>query len=101
MKTNYVDFVLCKHPNNGHNWLFRAPGFSGLKKGDAVMVDTKFGVRNATVVSVVTVKRDDKQMIDFVMNATGADADVKKVLSKVTYAVIDYADEDEDGVTQD
>lgn len=92
----YVDFVLCKHENSDKTYLFRAPAFSGLKKGNQVIVDTKYGQKIATVVSSVLVDVENEPMIDFIMNATHAESDVKKVLSKVVYQEMDYSKEDED-----
>ena len=95
-KQEYVDFVLCKHENSDNTYLFRAPAFSGLKKGNQVIVDTQYGQKVVTVVSVVLVATDNQPLIDFIMNATHANSDVKKVLSKVVYQEMDYSKEDED-----
>ena len=92
---NYFDFVLCKHENGGKTFLFHAPAFSKLKKGDLVKVETVHGETMATVVSCITLAENDDAKIDFIMNATGAKPDVKKVLSKVEYiqSDFDYGDE--------
>ena len=83
--SKYFDFVLCKHPNSDKSYLFHAPAWSHLEKGDLVVVDTKKGEQMTTVVSRITLGDDETDMIDFIMNATGADTDVKKVLRKVVY----------------
>ena len=92
---NYFDFVLCKHENGGKTFLFHAPAFSKLKKGDLVKVETVHGETMATVVSCITLADDDYSKIDFVMNATGARSEVKKVLSKVEYIQSDFEYEDD------
>ena len=79
--SNYFDFVLCSGIS-GKKYLFHAPAFSKLAKGDWVKVETVDGERLATVVSCITLADDDDAKIDFVMNATGAPHDVKKVLAK-------------------
>lgn len=89
---NYFDFVLCKQ-ENGKNYLFHAPAFSKLKKGDLVKVETVHGEKLATVVSCITLAENDDAKIDFIMNATGAPKDVKKVLAKVEYSDFEYEDE--------
>ena len=89
----YFDFVLCKQGDR--NFLFRAPEWSHLEKGDLVVVETKNGEKNATVVSSITLSINDKDEIDFIMNATGADPVVKRVLRKIVYKDLEY-EEDED-----
>ena len=37
----FFDFVLCKHENSDKSYLFRAPAFTHLTKGDLVVVETK------------------------------------------------------------
>ena len=101
MKKDYVDFVLVNHDGSEKNYLFYAPAFSGIKKGGQVVVDTKYGSKLANVVSVVTIPRDNLQFIDFIMNATQADNDVKRVVSVITHRVLDYTEEDELEVNTD
>ena len=86
---DYFDFVLCKQ-ENGKNYLFHAPAFSKLAKGDLVKVETVHGEKLATVVSCITL---DDAKIDFIMNATGAPKDVKKVLAKVEYSDFEYEED--------
>ena len=95
MSKDYVDFVLAEPDGTRVPMLFHAPAFSGLKKGDVVIVE-RFGASKARVVSVTSVRKDDRETIDFIMNATGADSEVKRVLSKVTFTVMDYSQGDED-----
>ena len=47
----------------------------------------------AMVVSSMTLSDDDADEIDFIMNATGADSDVKKVLKKVVYHEFEYKED--------
>ena len=90
----FFDFVLCKHENSDKAYLFRAPAFTHLTKGDLVVVETKKGEQMAMVVSSITLSNDDADEIDFIMNATGADSDVKKVLRKVVYKDFKYKEDD-------
>ena len=97
MKTKFVKFVLCKHLSTDNRcFLFYAPWLSGINKGDAVIVDTKNGEKNAIVVSTAVVSKDDKDLIDLIMNATGSSTEVKRVISKVTYMDLDYSDYEEE-----
>ena len=93
--SDYFDFVLCKHANNDKTYLFHAPAFSYLKKGDFVEVETSKGRQLAMVISCFTLSKSETDKIDFIMNATGASKDVKKVLSKVDYKEFEYEQEDE------
>ena len=101
MRKDYVDFVLCNHEGSEKNYLFYAPAFSGIQKGNQVVVDTKNGTKVVNVVSVATVPRDNLQFIDFIMNATGADNDVKKVISVIQYREMDYSEEEKLAVDTD
>lgn len=90
--SNYFDFVLCKMGNR-KNVLFHAPAFSKLAKGDLVKVEAFHGEKMARVISCITLSADDEPKIDFIMNATGASKDVKKVLAKVEYNDFEYEDD--------
>lgn len=90
----FVDFVLCKHVDSldGHIYLFYAPAFSGLKKGDRVIVDTKHGEQSAEVKGIETV--DTKLPVyDFILTAAGATKPLRKVISLVINKEMEY-DED-------
>ena len=91
----YVDFVLCKHDGWDKIYLFRAPQFSHFEKGEIVTVETSKGEQMATVVSSMTVAKDDQSAIDFIMNATGAPSNVNKVLSRVKFCKFDYEEDEE------
>lgn len=95
MSVDYFDFVLCRHKDCDKNYLFRAPAFSHLEKGDMVIVDTDHGDQPAVVVSSITLSNDAEREIDFVMNATNAPIEIKRVLSKVIVNQIDFKYEGE------
>ena len=40
-KSNYCDLVICTNKENSSTHMFQAPAWSGLKKGDDVIVETK------------------------------------------------------------
>lgn len=94
--TDYFDFVLAKHNDCDRTYLFRAPAWSGLKKGDSIKVETKRGQKLATVVSTITLRSDDTEKIDFIMHGTGAAENVRKVISKVTYVNFEYSEEEDE-----
>ncbi len=90
----FVDFALCKHVDSldGRLYLFYAPAFSGLKKGDRVIVDTKHGEQLVEVKGIETV--DTKLPIyDFILTAAGAKKPLRKVISLVINKEMEY-DED-------
>ena len=41
--SNYVQFVVCQHIDDSKKYLFYAPAFSNIEKGDEILVDTQFG----------------------------------------------------------
>lgn len=91
----FVDFVLCTKVPGGRPVLYHAPQFSGLQKGDLVTVETENNMTGMMdVVSVITVDEEKKEMIDFIMRATGTSPNgVKKILSRVTFREFKYEEE--------
>ena len=89
----YFDFVLCKFTGSDKRYLFHAPAFSHLIKGDEVVVETVNGAQRAEVVSSMTLSQTDRAEIDFVMNATRAGDDIKKVLGVMSFKKLDWEDE--------
>lgn len=92
----YVDFVIIRHEGCDKKYLFYAPAFSRLEKGDLVKVETKNGVQLATVVSSMTVKKDDQRSIDFVMESMSAPKEVKRVLSRGIFSKFEYEEENDE-----
>ena len=92
--SNYFDFVLVELEGGSKPYLFRAPAWSYFECGDLVIVDTCNGEQTATVLSSITVSADEKKEIDFIMRATRADTDVKKVLKKVEFKELVYEEDD-------
>jgi len=90
----FVDLVLCKHIDDldGHIYLFYAPAFSGLKKGDSVIVDTKYGQKLAEVKDIETV--DTKLPVyDFIVTAAGATKPLRKIIYRVINDELEYEEE--------
>ena len=94
MSRDYFDFVLVKHENCDKPFLFRAPAWSHLGKNDEVIVETKHGNEKAIVIASKTLGCDEQDEIDFIMQATGASEDVKKVLAKIELRTFDYEEDD-------
>jgi hypothetical protein len=90
---NYFDFVLCTVEDSQKTYLFHAPAYSSLEKGDPVIVETVNGNKQGTVIGCMTLCKDEVDKIDFIMNATGASKDVKKVLSKIEFKSFKYKEE--------
>lgn len=96
MRGDYFDFVLCKH-QTGKKELLYAPAWTNLKKGDMVVVDTDNGEMTSTVISSITLAHDEKNEIDFIMNATDSPKDLHRIISKVIFDKIDYKEDFENG----
>lgn len=92
--SDYIDLVLCKHPESEKTYLFRAPAFSHLKASDAVFVETKKGEWLAEVVSVQTANADDGEYMEFIKNATHATFPLRKVTGKLELKNFDYSEEE-------
>ncbi len=92
MNEIYVDLVLCKHEKVGKGFLFVAPPFTHLKRGDDVIVDTKKGKQPAIVIDSITTNiHSDDYMFIRKMNGM---RELKKVLGKIVY--LDYSEEEKD-----
>ena len=92
MSRDYFDFVLVQR--DGKRELYRAPAWSHLEKNDEVIVETDEINNTALVLATQTLGNDEQEKIDFIMQATGASEDVKKVLAKVQLKTFDYEEDD-------
>ena len=92
----YVQFVVCKHDCEIKKYLFYAPAFSDIKKGDEVLVDTQFGEKKATVLAVCTSSSDDVERALRVL--TGAEGKpIKRVIGKYNFSKYDYSEDENNG----
>ena len=90
----YVDLVAVTFDNSDKKYLFRAPAWSHLKKGDIVRVDTALGIKNATVVGSATFSKDlEEEEARLVITLCGAVLPLKTVVAKVEYHAFVYEDE--------
>lgn len=92
----FVQFVVCQHTGNGEKYLFYAPSFTKIEKGDEVLVDTKYGERKATVLAVCTTSSDDVDRILRVL-ADAEDKPLKRVIGKYQFAKFDYGEDENNG----
>lgn len=83
-----IDLVLCTH-NKTRKFLFQAPAFSCLKKGDKVLVDTQYGESDAEVLHVCTV-REGTDQYDMILACAGATEPIKKVIGKTVLTKFKY-----------
>ena len=88
----YIDLVLCKHPNDGRYFLFQAPSFSYLKKGQLVMCETKKGECEAEVVNSVTVEAES-ELFNFIVDMCKATTPLKRVLKVIAYRELKYSED--------
>ena len=90
--TGHIDLVLCKHLNSEGKYLFQAPAYSGLQKGDMIIVETKHG-NELAVVEQKTLVEAGSELHDFLIEVTKATLPLRKVLGKFTYSEFKYKDE--------
>ena len=96
MSREFFDVVTCQHEGSTNKFLFRAPAWSYLNKGDTVIVETKKGEQKATVVAVSTETYDyEDKTTKFIVDSMGATWPLNKVLAKVVLSEIHYKDEEE------
>ena len=92
----YVQFVVCKHDCEIKKYLFYAPAFSDIKKGDEVLVDTQFGEKKATVLAVCTSSSDDvERALRVLAGAEGKP--IKRVIGKYNFSKYDYSEDENNG----
>lgn len=88
--SRFVQFVVCQHAEDGKRYLFYAPAFSDIKKGDEVLVDTQFGEKKAKVLAACISSSDDVERTLLVL--AGAEGKpVKRVIGKYLFAKINYS----------
>ena len=92
----YVQFVVCQHTGDSKKYLFYAPPFKGIMKGDEVLVDTKYGERKATVLAVCTTSSDDVDRILRVL-AGAEDKPLKRVIGKYQFTKLEYSEDENNG----
>lgn len=93
---NYKQFVVCQHNGDSKKYLFYAPAFSNIKKGDEVLVDTQYGEERATVLAVCNSSSDDVERALRVL--TGAeDKPIKRVIGKYCFVKFDYSEDENNG----
>ena len=92
----YVQFVVCQHDGEIKKYLFYAPAFSDIKKGDEVLVDTQFGEKKATVLAVCTSSSDDVERALRVL-AGAEDEPIKRVIGKYQFVKFDYSGDENNG----
>ena len=92
----YIDLVLVKHkPTDHETYLFQAPRWSGLKKGDEVVVETSRGEKHGVVIDCHTTSPEyDTNEFGFIITASKATLPLKKVLQKVEYKTFVYPEEE-------
>ena len=94
--SKFVQFVVCKHDCEIKKYLFYAPAFSDIKKGDEILVDTQFGEKKATVLAVCTSSSDDvERALRVLAGAEGKP--IKRVIGKYNFSKYDYSEDENNG----
>jgi hypothetical protein len=92
--SNYIDLVICKHPNCDKKYLFQAPRWTNLKPFDDVIVDTINGKQPAKVIESMTVEKnsDEYKFITLLVAKSNEQATLplRKVLSRVVTNELKY-----------
>lgn len=90
---SYVQFVVCQHTGDTKKYLFYAPFYATIKSGDEVLVDTQYGERRATVLTVCSSTRDDVENILRVL-AGAEDKPLKRVIGKYEFTKFNYREDE-------
>ena len=90
-----IDLVLVKHANNGNAFLFRAPRNSDIERDDLVKCDTRYGVAEGKVVSVLHDMPTDSDVYQFILQVAKATDPLKRIICKYVTRDFHYDGEDE------
>lgn len=81
MTDRFVSLVAVKHEeHHDRSFLFEAPHSCGLKKGDSVIVDTKYGEALGKVTAFQSFVMVGSDGYNFILDAMGATEPLKKVV---------------------
>lgn len=91
--SKWVDLVIVRfYENQTRVYLFQAPAWSGLKKGDVVLCDTAKGAKIATVIASNTVERDEEETVKMWADICCAKFPLKTIKGK--FKEFEYPDEE-------
>lgn len=93
--SDYIDIVAVRliEDKSGKLYLFCAPRFSHIRKGDEVIVETVRGESRAEAVASVTMS-PDSDMWDIILQGYGETTPLNKVKKLVSYYTVKYDDEE-------
>ena len=94
MQEAYIDLVLVKHIASDVLYLFQAPAWSYLKKGDRVYVDTRYGEQEGKVINSKTVLKDSSEF-EFAVDCCKAQLPLRRVIAKLETTTLVYKDDEE------
>ena len=94
MKEAYIDLVLVKQIASDVLYLFQAPAWSHLKKGDRIYVDTRYGEAEGKVINSQTVSKDSSEFV-FAVDCCKAKLPLRKVIAKFETTTLVYNDDEE------
>ena len=90
---SHVDLAIVKVGSEFPR-IYEAPSFSGLKRGDAVVVETDQGNVTGTVEACVTIgKTYQREVIDFMLLSAGCTEPLNRVRYKIEYKKMIFEDE--------
>lgn len=82
MDKEYMTLVLAKHNNSSKVYLFRAPSGAYFNEGQHIVVETKNGYTDATVVKYEPYETEDSKLTQMLITATGATLPLARVVAK-------------------
>lgn len=94
----YIDMVLVKHEEIGKPYLFIAPAFSHLNRGENVICSTEKGDQTGIVISCITVDELGDEF-KFIRQMNGMRS-LKRIKAKITINEMVY-EEEKDGTDHD
>ena len=100
MASEWIDLVIVRHNMREKAiYLFEAPAWSGLEKGDIVKCQTSSGLVDGFVVHKESVEINNKEAIETWCNICGAKVPLKRLEGKFNKFV--YSDEQEPEESED
>lgn len=90
---SYVQFVVCQHIGSTRKFLFYAPLYATIKSGDEVLVDTQYGEKRATVLTVCNSTSNDVEQVLRVLTGAGCEP-LKRVIGKYDFTKFNYREDE-------
>lgn len=90
---NYIGVAVVDKLSSCQRYLYQAPAWKNIKKGDEVICETENGKRSGIVIDFITLEKN-ADYLNFLLNAMSTTSPLPKILSIVRYDDVNYESKD-------